>query len=180
MQLRTAIASQRAEGIAGQAFRVHAHQHRFAQIAGVAFDQRHMLAAIELVGVTDGLKGAEFSGEGALGGTHHKTFVLQPVANQVFNADQLQPFFSGVNLQFRKPGHGTVRILDFADHTRGVETRHLGKINGGFGMTCALEHATGTSPQRKNMAWTAQIGRFGAGLDCHLDRARSVIGRDPR
>ena len=30
------------------------------------------------------------------------------------------------------------------------------------------------------MARTAQIGRFGAGLNRHLDRARSVIGRDAR
>ena len=87
VQLRTAVASQRAERIAGQAFGMHAHQHRFAQIAGVPFDQRHMLTAIELIAVTDGLKRPKFSGQGALGRTHHEAFVVQPVADQVFNAD---------------------------------------------------------------------------------------------
>ena len=60
MQLSAAVTTHGSKGITGEAFGMHPHQHRFAQVVGIAFDQRDMLTAVQIIGITNGEKRSEF------------------------------------------------------------------------------------------------------------------------
>ena len=61
-QLGPAITAERTEGIAREALGVHPNQDRTCRCFGMAFDDRHVLAAIELIAVADGSKRAKSTG----------------------------------------------------------------------------------------------------------------------
>ena len=60
-----------------------------------------MLTAIEDVAVANGAEIAELTGDFGLRFAHHKALVLQPVADQIGNRDQVKAVLSGVLRQLR-------------------------------------------------------------------------------
>ena len=80
-QLGPAITPQGTEGIAREAFGVHPNQDRASRCIGLAFDDRDVLASIELIAVANGPKRAEGTGQSGLRLAPHKTFRIQPVAD---------------------------------------------------------------------------------------------------
>ena len=62
-----------------------------------------MFTAIKRIAKPDGLKTAELTGEGCLGLTNDKPFIVQSVADQIGDADQAQSPLACVRLQFWQP-----------------------------------------------------------------------------
>src|SRR5262245_51401502 len=55
-ELRAAVAASRAESVARDAFRVHAHERRKPRFAEISFDQGHVLDAVDRAFKTDDLE----------------------------------------------------------------------------------------------------------------------------
>ena len=66
-QLVAAVAAQRAEGVAGEAFAVHPDGHVLLA-EGVALDDGHVVLAITVVPEADDVEGAELGGQIGDGG----------------------------------------------------------------------------------------------------------------
>ena len=139
-----------------------------------------MLAAVELVAVADRPELAEAAGQGSLRLARHEPLGVEPVADQVGDADQPQPVVAGVIGQLGQPGHGAIGVLDLADHPGRIETRQAGQVDRRLGVACPFEHPSLAGPQGEDMAGTAQITRSGVRMDRHLDRPGPVFGGDAR
>ena len=139
-----------------------------------------MLAAIELIAIADGAKAAEGARQGRLCLAPHETLRIQPVADQIGDVDQLEGVPLGVLHQLGQPGHRPIGVLDFADHPRRIQTGQPGKVHGGLGVAGAFQYAPLLGPQGKDVARAPQVGGAALGVDGHLDRARPVVGRNPR
>ena len=70
--------------------------------------------------------------------------------------------------------------MNFADHPGGIEARKPGQIDGGLGVSSALQYAALLGPQREDVAGPAQVGRTGVGVDRHLDGAGAIVGGNSR
>ena len=66
VELRSAVAAQRAEDVAGEALGVHADEHVLT-VAEVAGDEREVLAAVEQAAVADGAELAVLGRDAGLG-----------------------------------------------------------------------------------------------------------------
>ena len=178
LQLRTAVAAQGSEGITGEAFRMHPHQHWFTQGGRVAFDEGHMFRAIQFIAVADGLERTELTRQFRMGLPSHKPFVVEPVTDQFSDADQLQAPGIGVSPQFRQTGHGAIAVLDLADHAGGCKTRKLSQVNSCFSVSGAFQHAARLGPQRKNVSRSSQLRRSRLGIEGNLNRPGTILRRD--
>ena len=116
-KLWSAVTTQGSEGIASEAFGVHPHEHGLLQGIGITLDQGDMFRTIQFVAISNGLKVPESTGHLCMGETSDETFVVQPVSDQVRNADQFQAPTVGIGPQLGQPGHRAVDVLYFADHT---------------------------------------------------------------
>ena len=137
-----------------------------------------MLTAIKDVAVADGAEIAELAGDFGLRFAHHKPFVLEPVADQIGDRDQVEAVLSGVLRQLRQTGHGAICILDLTDHARGMQSRHAREIHSGFGVASPFQHSPIAGAQRKDVAGAAQILGFALRVQGHLDRAGPIFCGD--
>ena len=153
--MRAAVAAQGTEGIAGEALAVHPHQHCAFGLFWLAFHDRHMLTAIELVAEADGAETAEGARERGLRLAAHEALGIEPVADQIGDVDQPQAVALGVVDQLRQPRHRAIHVLDLADHPGGIQTGEARQIHCGLGVASALEHATLLGAQRKDVAGPA-------------------------
>ena len=71
--------------------------------------------------------------------------------------------------QLRQPRHRPVLVHDLADHAGREEPGEPGEVDGGLGVTGALEHAALAVPQREDVARAWKVLRRG--------RAGSTIAR---
>ena len=103
-----------------------AHQNGRCSLLGMALHDGHMLAAIKFIAIADRPKIAKGAWQPGFGLAAHEALGIKAIANQVGNGDQPQPMASGVGHQLGQAGHGSVMVLDLADHTRRIEARQPG------------------------------------------------------
>ena len=115
-ELGAAVTAQGAKGVTGKALRMDPHQHRSLGLGWMAFDDRHMFAAIELVAIADGPEAAEVAGQVRLRLAAHEAFGIEPVADQVGDTYETQSMPLGVGRQLGQSGHGAIAVLDLTDH----------------------------------------------------------------
>ena len=180
MQLFSAVATQGAQGVAGEAFRVNTGEHRaVAQLFHRPPHNGQVFPPVQFIAEAHSLEVAKAAGQLGSGHPGDKAFVVEPVADDVGNAHQAQPMVLGIGLQFRQARHGAIRILDFADHPGGIEPGHARQIHRGFGVASPLQNASFPGPKRENVPRTAEILGAGSGANGHLNGARPVLCRDP-
>ena len=76
-------------------------------------------------------------------------FLHAPMGNQTLNRANAEAVLFLELHQLRKAGHGAVIVQDFAEHARGLQPGHCGKVDGCFRVAAPLEHAAVHRPQRK-------------------------------
>ena len=102
-QLLAAVAAHGIEHVAGQALRVHAHEH--VLLAGdVALDQGQMLLVVEQALVAVGDEIPQLRGHLHDGHRPHQLLVAPPVADEVGHGDHLQAVVPAVRRSGRAPG----------------------------------------------------------------------------
>ena len=80
--------------------------------------------------------------------------------------------------EIRHAGHGAVVVHDLAHDAGRDEARETCEVDGGLGLTRALEHAARLRAQREDMPGLHEVVRDRARVDRHLNRERSVVRRD--
>lgn len=129
VELRTAVAAQRPEHVAGEAFGVDAHQHVVTLSVGagdVAHHERHMFDVVVHAGVADGAEIAVLGGI-RVGDPHHVLLVAAaPV--MIGGRDQCEVVFIG-KTQLVGLRHVPFVLLadDLADHARGCQPGQAGQ-----------------------------------------------------
>src|SRR5205823_1774834 len=90
MQLPTAVAPSRAEYVAGEALRVHSHQH-VLPVLYLPADQRHVLGRVHIVAVAHDAELTERCRHARFGHPMHQAPVGQPVRHQPANRHERRP-----------------------------------------------------------------------------------------
>ena len=164
VQLRAAVAAQRAEHVAGQAFGVHPDQQVLA-VADLAVDQGDVLDAIQQAVVADRAEGAVRGRDARLGDPLDLALGAPPVGDQVGDGDHREVVVGREDLQFLAAGHVAVVLLadQLAQHAGRGETGQSGQVDGGLGVTGAAQHAAFPGTQRHHVAGAGEVGRHGLG-----------------
>ena len=80
--------------------------------------------------------------------------------------------------ELRHAGHGAVFAHDFADDAGRIESGDARKIDAGFGLPGAHQHAAIARAQRENVAGTREVLRLGLGIDGGEDGDGTVGSAD--
>ena len=75
-------------------------------------------------------------GEGSL-----EAAFLQAVGYHVFDGDNLQIMLSGKCYKFWQTSHGTIVVHDFHECSGGIESCHVTKVDGGFGVSASAKYS---------------------------------------
>ena len=126
VQLRAAVAAQRAEHVAGQALGVHADEDVLG--AGhVAHDEREVLLVVEHRLVHEGTELAALRRDAGLGDQPDQLLVLAAVADEVGDGDEREVVLLGEALEVGQAGH--LRLVlghDLAQAPRRATARRPG------------------------------------------------------
>ena len=158
VQLGAAVAALGAEHVAGEALRVHAHQH--VRLAGhVAVDQRDVLRPVHVVLVADDAELAEVGREPRLGHAVHQPLGLQPVGDELRHRDEGQPVLPGHLLQLGAPRHRAVGVEDLADDAGRHQSGQARQVHAGLGLSDPLQHAARPGAQREDVSRSPEVRR---------------------
>ncbi len=179
VELRPAVAAQRAEHVAGEALGVHAHEHVLA-VADVAEHEGDVLAVVVGAAVADGGELAVAQRHPGRGDALDQLLEPAPVGDQVGDGDQREVVLVGEDTQFVRPGHAGRVLLadDLAQHARRAQARQHGQVDGGLGVPGPAQHAAVAGAQRHHVARAGEVGRRGLGIGEQPDRVRTVGRRD--
>ena len=189
LKLRTAVASQGAHHVPGEAFAVDADED------GIVMDDRlsvgrepphaadakgDMWLRIDDRRIGNQVKcpGLEFDVH--LDGAADELLATQAVTDDVGHAAHLELVGRAKSLQVVPAGHGAVGVHDFADDAHRLETGQPGQVDGPFGLSGPDEHAAVVGSQRKHVAGPHEVGRPGVVAGDQADGPRAVGGRNAR
>ena len=158
---------------------MHAHEH-VLPIADVAFDQRDVVLAVELVHVAVCAELAVLGGEQRACLAGHEVVVVLAVALQLLDRDDRQVVALCHAEQLGRAHHRAVVAHDLAAQAHLLEAGQPEQVDGGLGVAVALEHAVFLGEQREHVAGTAEVERRGVVVDGHARRVAALFGRDAR
>src|SRR6266851_10097938 len=179
VQLRAAVASEAAEDVAGEAFRVGAEENRLCRV-DVAEDEREVVLMSEDVLIGIQLPHARLfvaDGDGCLDAFRDQLFVAAPVGDELFDGDELDSVLDGESLELRHASHGAIGLHELGDHSRGIEAREDREVDGGFGLAGTGQHTAFGRAKRKGVSGRGEVGGFGRRVEDLADGGGSVIGR---
>ena len=80
------------------------------------------------------------------------------VADQVGDRDEVEVVLDGEDLQVGHSSHRPVVVHDLAQHADRLTVGQSAQVNGGRGVTGPLEDPAGSSPQRKDVPRSSELG----------------------
>ena len=177
-ELLAAVAAQRVEHVAREAFRVDPDEH-VAGAFDVALDERDVVLAIDqrAVAERDELteRRRQLRGDDAL----DQLLVPAPVGDQVRDRDHLQTVLPAVHREVLAAGHRAVLVLDLADHAGRVEPGEARQVDRRLGVSGALQDAARLRLQRAHVTGLDDVLRALRRVDRNLHRVRLVVHADP-
>src|SRR5579872_574924 len=174
-----AVAAAAPQHVTGQTFGVHAHEHILA-VPEVPHDHRDMACPVyeRLVAIACELSVARRQPE--LRDALDELLVAHAIGDEILDRDDLEIVLCPETLERGPAHHRAVIGEDLADDARGIEAGESCQIDRGFRLARAHEHATVASSQRKGVARTDEIARFGVRVEQCGDRRGSIEGRNAR
>src|SRR5271157_179879 len=167
----------RAEDVAYEAMRMHAHQHRFfARVFHVALDHRNVRVAGDLRLVDDHAEVTISGWNDRLRQALHIALMRHAIAYELRDGQHLHVVLTAELGELRHARHGSVVVHDLADHARGNQTCEPRQINRGFGLPGANQHATFAGAKREDMSRTSQIVRARGRIDGDANGFGAIIG----
>src|SRR5690606_28540394 len=149
-QLGAALATRRAEHVAGQALGVDPYDH-VAPVGQVAVDQRHVVGVVEPGTVSDRLEHAEVGGKACLGDPFNLNLGTSPVGEQLGYRDQREVVLCGEPFQVSPAHDGAVVVYQLAEHPGRMQLGESGQVDCGLGGASPLQHAALTRPERHDV-----------------------------
>lgn len=174
-QLAAAVATLGAEDVAGQAFAVNADKSGLA-VGKIAAGKGKMVNAVDGGAVEVKLEVAAVGGQADGFNFLNEALALAAVFDEVFDGAKFELVADGEGAKFRQTGHGTVVVHDFADDGNGAAASQASEVDGGFGMSGALENAAVLGPQGEDVAWLNEVFGNGGGVRQDADGLGAVSG----
>jgi hypothetical protein len=113
-----------------------------------------------------------------LGDALHRTFLFQPVANQVGDGADLEIVTLRELFEVGTARHGAVVIQDLDDRRGGLEASETSEITARLSVPRASEHAAGLRHQRKDVTRLTQIFRLGFASNRRTNGLRTIVSGD--
>ena len=179
MELLAAVAPQGREHVSRQALRMHPGED-VLPVTDVAEHQRDVRATVDRAFVRVRAELAVRRRDRRLRHLGHERLVLAAIGDEVGDRDDLQSVLGAEADQVRQPRHRSVLVHGLAENAGRVEPGEPGEIDGGLGVTGALEHPAFAVPQRKDVSGSGEVLWRGARLHDRPDRGRPIRRRDPR
>ena len=169
-ELLSAVAAERPEAVAGEAFGVDAAEDG-RSVIDLPHGEGDVVLAIHAVHEAVDLKVAVLGREFGGGDAFDEDLMLFPVFDELLNVADLEAFFLRKAEEVFAAGHGAVFIHDLAAQAGGLEPGKSGEVDGRFGMALPFEDAPAASFQREKMSRAAEVFRLCAVFDgfqgCH-------------
>ena len=148
----------------------------FSRVLDIAANQRHMrLAAIDFAGIRDQTEFAEARIDESLAYAVHVALMRHAVADQFRHGEHLHLVLPAKADQVRNAGHAAIILHDLADDSSRNHSCEARQIHGRLGLPGAHQNSAFARPKREDMSGTGEIGRFGRGIDRHLNRSCAVV-----
>ena len=177
VELHAAIATQRAEHVAGETLRVHPHEH-VGLARHLTPHERDVLDIVEERPEHVGGEVAVLGRDPSLGDPLHQLLAAATMPNEVGDRDHEEPVLRGEHLELGEAGHRAVVVHHFGEHARGAESRQPGQVDRGLGVAGPLEHPTLAIAQREDVTGSGEVVGTGLRIDERLHRGRTVGSRD--
>ena len=186
VELRAALALERAKGFTGEALRVHAHERVWARVAR---DKRQVVGAGHAVTVGAHPNRAVRRRHGRFDFKAHATVghrlgfavadvggfgVAVQVGDQFGNRGHQQAFAVAELDQFGQAHHLAVVVHDLADHGDRRQTGELHQVDPSLGVPGAFAHTTVNRAQRQDVAGANQAAWSRVRVGEHANRVGTV------
>ena len=155
-QLAAAVATQGTEGVAGKAFAVDADKGGLA-VGEVAAGKGKVVNAVHGGAVEVKLEVAAVCWQADGFDFLNEALALAAVFDEVFDGAKFELVLGGEGAKFGQAGHGSVVVHDFADDGDGAASGQASEINGGFGVSGALEDTSVFGSQGEDVARLDEI-----------------------
>ena len=137
-----------------------------------------MLGGVDAGAVGHGAEDAVAGGQMGLRDALDHLLVVQPVGDDLGDADDVDAVPGGELLQLGHPGHGAVLVHDFADDAGGLQPGQLGQVHDGLRLAGAHEHAALLVAEGEQVAGARQLLRRGVRVEERLGGEGPVVGGD--
>ena len=174
VELLAAVAAERAEGVAREAFAVDADED-LVLFADLALHERDVVDEVDLVLVHDGAEIAPgASRQRRLPGGLDELLLAEPVLDQVGDGDDPHLVLARERHQVRHASHGAVVVHDLADHAGRAQAGQSRQIDRALGLARAAQHAALAGTQRNTWPGRAMsCGRASSAIAVRMVCARS-------
>ena len=162
-QLAAAVATLRAEDIAGKAFAVDADEGGLA-VGEVAAGEGKVVSAVDRGAVEVKLEVAVVGGQADDFDFLDEALALAAVFDEVFDGAKFELVSDGEGVEFGQASHGSVVVHNFANDGNRETAGQAGEVNGGFGVSGALEDAAIFGPQGEDVTWLDEVFGDGGGV----------------
>src|SRR5437868_1452247 len=156
VELPAAVATQGMEDVAGEALRVHSHQHAGIR-ADIAVDEGDVLVGIDVVSVTHHAPGAHLGGKTRFSNAVNEPLRLQAVGDDLSDGDESEAVLLRELFQLRPARARAVLVQDFANHSGRLQSGESCQIDRRLGVPDALENPAVARAQRRNVARPAEV-----------------------
>ena len=169
-ELLAAVAAERSEAVAGEAFGVNAAEDG-RSVIDLPHSEGDVVLAIHAIHEAVDLKVAVLGRKFRSGDAFDEYLMLFPVFDELLNVADLEAFFLRKAEEVFAAGHGAVFIHDLAAQAGGLEPRKAGEVDGCFGMALPFKDAPAAGFQREKMPRAAELFRLRTVFDgfqgCH-------------
>ena len=177
VQLIPAIATARAEDVAGQAFAVHADKCRFV-FGDLTLHQREVMRTVDFGAIKMKIERAIFGRQRDHLLAFHQFLPHAPVRDQALDRANAQPMFFLELHQLRQPRHRSVVVQNFAENSGRLQSGEARKIHCRFGVAGAAQHTAVFCSQREDVAGLHEICRCRFRIGNRLNRRRTIVRAD--
>ena len=127
-------------------------------VADVAIDEGHVVDAVERRDIGIALERPDFGGDLEFGDPLHQLVAVLPVGDQFGDRDLHQFVLLREGGDVRPAHHGAVVFHQLGQNAHRRQTGEPAKIDAGFGMARAHQHAAFARHQREHVAGAHEIG----------------------
>lgn len=174
-QLAAAVATLGTEDVASQTFTVDADKGGLA-VGKIAAGKGKMVDAVDGGAVEVKLKGAAIGGQADGFNFLDEALALAAVFDEVFNGAKFELVLYGKGAKFGQASHRAVVVHDFADDGNRAATGQASQVDGGFGMSGALENAAIFGPQREDVARLDKVFGDSGGIGQDANGLGAICG----
>src|SRR5215510_3912518 len=154
---------------------MHSHQHRILGV-DVTHDHGEMHVTVDRVLESDRPESSIDRRQIGFDRSPHENFFLNPITDEIGDADDLQTMNDSKIFKLRQPRHRAIFIHDFTDNAGGIESSDACKIYRSLSLPRPHQHAAGFCSQRKYVPGAGEILWSRARIYRSKNGCRSVRG----